>query len=127
MERVAVESRVMVPLVYLAEFAAQEQELLPGMPVHPCQEHPEIGKLLPFVAWHLRQQRTLAIHDFVVAEDKNKIFLKSVEQRECDVAVMQAAINRIETHLLEEVVHPTHDPFETEPQTAHIDRTTHAR
>src|SRR4029077_4806119 len=95
------------------------------MAVHPRQKHPEIGKLLPFVAWHLRQQRTLAVDDFVVAKDENKIFLKSVEERECDVAVMKAAINRIETHVLEEIVHPAHVPFETEAETAQVSRTRH--
>ena len=57
-----------------------------------------------------------------MAEHENEIFLESVEQREGDVAVMKAAINRVEAHVFEEVVHPTHVPFETEPEPTQISR-----
>ena len=66
------------------------------------------------------------MHDFIVAKHQNEIFLKRVDQREGDVAVMKATINRIETHVLEEVVHPTHVPFETESEPAEISRPRHA-
>src|ERR1017187_4377664 len=103
-----VETLIVVPFLDLSEFAAHEEEFFSGMPVHPCEEHSEIGKFLPFIAWHLHQGRAFAVHDFIVAEHENKMFLKSVEQRERDVAVMKPAINRIETHVLKKVVHPAH-------------------
>ena len=70
----------MVPFVPLAKFAAHEEELFAGMPVHPGQKHPEIGELLPIVAGHLRQQRALAVNNFIVAEHQNKVLLKSIKQ-----------------------------------------------
>src|SRR5207249_7472182 len=112
LHQIPVETYVVVPFVALAEFAAHKEQFFAGMPVHPRQKHPEIGELLPFVAGHLRKKRAFAINDFIVAEHENEIFLKSVEQRESDVAVMKAAINRVEAHVFEEVVHPTHVPFE---------------
>src|SRR5437762_10529280 len=61
-----------------------------------------------------------------MAENENEILRKRVEQRKSDVAVMITAINRIEAHVLEEVVHPAHVPFETEPKTAQISGPRHA-
>src|ERR1051325_8324159 len=55
------------------------------------------------------------------------MFGEGVEQREGDVAVMKSPINRIERHVFEEIVHPTHVPFESEPQPAEIDRPRNAR
>ena len=91
-----VEALIVIPFVPLAEFAAHEEQLLARLPVHPRVKHPEIGEFLPFVARHFRKQRALPVHHFVVAEHENEMFLKRVEQRERDVAVMKAAINRIE-------------------------------
>src|SRR6266536_1002307 len=118
LRQIPVKTYVVVPFVALTELAAHEEQLFAGMTVHPCQKHPEIGKLLPFVAGHLRQQRTLAVNDFVVAKDQNEVLLERVEQRKGDIPVIIAPVNRIEAHVLEEVVHPTHVPFETEPEPA---------
>ncbi len=67
------------------------------------------------------------MHHFVVTQDQNEVLLKRVEQREDDVAVMKPPEDRIETHVLQEVVHPAHVPFETEAEAAQISRTRHAR
>jgi hypothetical protein len=48
-----VKACIVVPFVPLTEFAAHEEQLFAGMPVHPREKHSEIGKLLPFVTRHL--------------------------------------------------------------------------
>ena len=62
------------------------------------------------------------MNDFIVTQHENEMFGERVEQRERDVAVMKPPVNRIERHVLEEVVHPTHVPFEPEPEPAEINR-----
>src|ERR1017187_1380793 len=96
-----VETLIVVPFLDLSEFAAHEEEFFSGMSVHPCEEHSEIGKFLPFVARHFHKERAFAVHDFIVAKHKNKVFLKSVEQRERDVAVVKSAVDLIEAHVLD--------------------------
>src|ERR1700736_3312283 len=125
-EQMPIETSIVVPFLDLSKFAPHEEQLLAGMSVHPRVKHAEVGKLLPFVARHFHKERALAVHDFVVTEHENEVFLERVEQREGDVAVMKPAIDRIETHVLEEVVHPTHVPFESETQAAEISRPRHA-
>src|SRR5882724_12467846 len=58
---------------------------------------------------------------------ENKIFMERVEQRKGDVALVIAPINRINAHVMQEVVHPAHVPFEPEPEAAEISRTRHTR
>ena len=125
-DKVPIEARVVVPFAPLAEFTAHEEQFFAGMAVHPRVKHSQVGELLPFVARHLRQQRTFAVHHFIVAQHQNEMFGESVEQRERDVAVMKTAIDRIETHVFKKVVHPTHVPFEPEPESAEIRRSRNA-
>ena len=70
---VPVETRVVIPFVLLAEFGAHKQQFFARMPIHPSQKHPDIGKLLPCVAWHFGQQRTFAVDDFIMAKHENEI------------------------------------------------------
>ena len=60
------------------------------------------------------------MYDLVVAEDENEILLESVEQGKGDVALVKAPMNGIELHISEEIVHPTHVPFESEPESAEV-------
>src|SRR2546428_10638928 len=110
----------MFPLPPLAELAAHEKQFFAGMSVHPGEEHPQIGELLPFIARHFRNERTFAVDDFIVTQNQDEALVKRVDERERDVAVMKPQINRIEAHVMEKVVHPSHVPFETETKSAQI-------
>src|SRR5436305_10847241 len=117
-----IERLIVVPFVPLAEFAAHEEQLLPGMPIHPGIEHPEIGELLPLVPRHFIEQRSFPIDDLVVAKHDNEILLESVDQRKGDAALMKAPMDGIELHVAEEIVHPTHVPFKPEPEPTQVSR-----
>src|SRR5690242_14102239 len=62
-----------------------------------------------------------------MAKHKNEIFLERVQQRKRDVTVVIAPVNRIDAHVMQEIVHPTHVPFEPEPKAAKVGRTGDAR
>src|SRR5579864_1504466 len=117
----------MIPFVPLTELATHEKQLLAGLPIHPRVKHSEIGKFLPLVTRHLRNQRAFAVYHFIVTQNQNEMFLKRVEQRKRDVVVMKTAKNRIERHVLQKVVHPAHVPFQSETQSAEISRPRHTR
>src|SRR5204863_6085560 len=90
------------------------------MPKHPRIKHPQSGELLPDIARHFGKERAFPIDNFVVTQHQNELLLKSVEQREGDISLMETAENRIELHVSEEVVHPAHVPFKAEPKSAEI-------
>ena len=50
------------------------------------------------------------------------MLVKSVDEREGDPALMIAAVDGIFLHVIEEVVHPTHVPFEAEAEATEIGR-----
>src|SRR5262245_17152501 len=117
----------MVPFPQLPKLASHEEQLLARVSVHPRIKHPEIGKFLPFVPGHLIEQRTLAVHHLVVTEHEYEVLLKSVHDRERDVILMKASVDRIERHVVQKIVHPPHVPLEAESQTAQISRPRNAR
>src|SRR5438270_10919999 len=117
---------VVVPFMPLTELAAHEQQLVAGMPIHPGVEHPEIGELLPLVPRHFIEKRSFPMNNFVVTEHENEILLESIEQRKGDITLMKTSMNGIELHVSEEIVHPTHVPFESEPEPAQVGRSSDA-
>ena len=56
LKQVPLQAFIMPPLPPLAKLAAHEQKFLGGLRVHIGKQQPEIGKLLPKVARHFRQQ-----------------------------------------------------------------------
>ena len=79
-EQIPVEALVRVPLHPLPEFAAHKQQLLARMRVLEGVERAQVCKLLPGITRHFCEQRALAVHDFIVREDEDKIFREGVEQ-----------------------------------------------
>src|SRR6185295_8422239 len=49
-----------------------------------------------------------------------------VDHAECQFVVMKLAVDRIMADVLQRVVHPTHVPFETEAETADVNRARHS-
>ena len=52
LEQVPLDAVIMAPLAPLADVAAHEQQLLPGLHVHVAEQHTQIGELLPIVTRH---------------------------------------------------------------------------
>jgi hypothetical protein len=87
-QQVPVQALVVVPLALLRELAAHEQQLLARVREHEAVVGPQVGELLPAVAGHARQQRTLAVHDLVVRDRKHEVFAESVDEAEGDLAMV---------------------------------------
>src|SRR3569833_1760586 len=95
LQHVPLEALVVIPLARLGEVVAHEQELLARMAVHVAVKRAQIGEALPFVARHLADQRTLAVHDLVVRKRQDEIFGEGVDQAEAELVVMMFAVQRI--------------------------------
>ena len=90
-----VERRLVVPLLPRRQLAAHEQQLLARLrPLHRVQQ-PQVRELLPVVAGHLAQQRSLAVDDLVVAERQHEVLAGRVDRAERDLAVVPAAVDRV--------------------------------
>ena len=119
-EQVPVEAVVVVPLARLAELAAHEHQLLARMRVHEPVERAQGRRLLPVVAGDLGEHRAFAVHHFVMRKRQDEILAERVNQRERQVLMAPAAVDRIVVDVLQDVVHPPHVPLVGEPESADV-------
>jgi hypothetical protein len=110
------------PLLPLGELAAHEEELLARVRPHEAVERAQVGELLPVVAGHLREQRPLAVHDFVVREREDEVLRERIDHREGQLVVVVAPVDRLALEVGERVVHPAHVPLEAEAEPAEVRR-----
>jgi hypothetical protein len=95
LESTPVDATLTVPFAPLAELAAGEDELASRVRPHPTEQRAQAREALPLVARHLRQQGSLAVHDFVVTDREDEILRERVQQTEREIAVMPTAMDRI--------------------------------
>ena len=118
---------VVAPLNKLADLVAHKVEL--GTGVHHLVEsqRAQAGKLAPPVARHAADERTLAVHDLIVAQRANKVLGKGVHDGERQQPVVAGAPRKIGLHVVQGVVHPAHVPLVVEAQAAVLRRVGHER
>ena len=97
------------------------------MAIHEAVVAAHIGEALPGISRHAAEDRSLAMHHFVMGERQHKIFGEGIVQAEDDIAVVMLAIDRILADVVEGVVHPAHIPFVAEAEPAKLDRPRHHR
>ena len=116
---------VVMPFNPLSELAPHEQKLLAGHRVLIVVQKPQVGELLPGIAGHLRQQRPLAVDDFVVRERQHEILGEGIHHAERELVLVMLAVDRLVPHVAERVVHPAHVPLHTEAEPAVVHRMRH--
>ena len=117
----------MVPFALLGEFAAHKEQFLAGVAKHEAEIRPQVGKLLPAVTGHLGQQRTLAMHNFVVRQRQHKVLVECVDQAKGHLAMVVSAMNGVTRHVGQRIVHPAHIPLVVKAQATCIGGTGHRR
>ena len=122
LRQMPVEAVIVIPLDELAELTTHEQQLLAWMCDPVREERAQAGKLLPVIARHLADQRTLAVHDLIVRERQHEVLAERIHEGERDLVVVPLAVDRVERHVLEHVVHPAHVPLVVEAHAPHVDR-----
>ena len=75
------------------------------------EERTQARQALPLVAGHLRDQRSLAVHDLVVRQGQHVVLGEGVHQGEGELAVVPAAVDRVLAQVAQGVVHPAHVPL----------------
>ena len=116
-----VELRVVVPFGPLAEFAPHEEQLLAGHRVLVAVKQPQVGELLPVVAGHLRDERPLSVHDFVVRQGQDEVLGEGINHAERQLVLMVLAVDGLVPQVAQRVVHPAHVPLHAEAEAADID------
>ena len=97
-------------------------QLLARLRVHVGEEQAQVGELLPLVAGHLADQRSLAVDDFVVRERQHEIFQERIQHAEGEHVVVILAMDGIVLKIFQRVVHPSHVPLHAEAEAADVNR-----
>ena len=126
-QKMPIQTLVVVPFAPLAKLATHKQQLLSRMRPHVSVQRAQVRKLLPLVARHFVQQRAFHVHNFIVRKRQDKVFAPRVNQAKRQRIVISAAKQSIRLKILERVVHPTHVPLEIKPQPAGVNRMTDLR
>ena len=67
------------------------------------------------------------MNDFIVTQDKHKIFRILVNHAESEHAMTPFTKQRVRADVLQIIIHPAHVPFQIKIKTALFDRTGHLR
>ena len=121
-EQEPVKLTLFVPLGKLRELIAHEAELFARMRHHIAVEGAQIAELHIIFAGHLIDERILAVDDLIVRQRQNVILRIRIGHREGELIVAALAVERVEGHIFQRVVHPAHVPLEQEAEAAVVIR-----
>src|SRR6516164_10458036 len=120
LQYVPLETLLVMPFASLRELPAHEEQLLPRVRPHVAVQQPHARELLPVIAGHAADDRTLAVYHLVVGERQHEILAEGVPDAEGEAAVMVLAMYRILLQVLERVVHPAEVPLQAEAEAAEV-------
>ena len=121
LEQVPIQFIIEIPFDELGKLAAHKEQLLARM-CHPiAKETTKPCKFLPIIAGHLADERTLAMHHFIMGKRQHEVFREGIHEGEGHLVVIPFAVNGVKAHILQHVVHPAHVPLVIKAHTAHID------
>ena len=113
---------LVIPFSALTEFLSHEQELLARMREHIGKECAVGGELVALQTRHFLDHRALAVNDLVMRDRQDIVLGEAVEERECQLVMIECTVERIHRHIRKHVIHPAHVPFEIEAEAADIGR-----
>ena len=116
--QVPVDAVLHVPLFFLGEFLAHEQQLLTGEGELPGVQGFELAHPVLLFARRFLHHGALAVHHLVVAQHQDKVFRESVIRDVGQLAVVIFAVDGIQVHVPDGIVHPAHVPLEGKTQAA---------
>ena len=108
---------------HLRELSAHEYEFFARVRRHQDIHRAQVGEFLHVVAGHAAEEGEFSVDDLVVAEREDEVFGERVADGKRELAVVVAAVDRVQLEIVERVVHPAHVPFEREPEAAEVERT----
>ena len=85
-------------------------------------EYTKIVEFVVVIAGHFPDQRTFSVDHLVVAQRQDKVLRKCVGHGERQRVVVTLAVQGVQRHILQHIVHPAHVPLKEEPEPAVVIR-----
>ena len=110
-EKEPVNFPLLTPLPVLTDVLRHKEQLLAGMSEHICVPGLQIFKFFLILARHLADHGTLQMHNLVMREHQDIILAECIGHGECHLVVIKLAEIRIQLHVLQKIMHPSHVPL----------------
>ena len=127
LQQIPLQTFRLAPLGELCEILSHEQKLLARMGKHESIGCAEICKLELALARHLADHRALSMHDLIVRKGQNKVLAVRIDHTERQLTVVMGTEDRIELHIIKEIIHPAHVPLIIKAKSALFYRRRHLR
>ena len=120
--KMPIQAIIPLPLDKLTKFTALEQQLFAWMSHPIAKETTKARKFLPIITWHFVNQGALAMHYLIMGKRQHKILTKGIHHGESNLVMVPLAVDRIQTAISQDIVHPAHIPLVVKAHAAHINR-----
>ena len=117
-QKIPVQFSLLAPLLILAEVLSHKQQFLSRMADHIGIACLQVLELVLSKTRHLIDHRAFQMDNLVMRKDQDKVLAVSVSNREGHLIMVIFSEIRIQFHVLQEVMHPSHIPFQAEAQAA---------
>ena len=127
LQQIPVKLPILGPFPLLGKFLAHEQQLLARMPEHERIACLQVRKLIIIKSRHLVDHGALQMDDLIVGEYQAVLLRVRVGHRKGHPVVVELTEIRIQLHVLNEVMHPSHIPLHGESQAVILRNIRHLR
>ena len=114
LQQIPVQFSLLTPLSQLSEFLSHKQKFLTRMAEHKRIAGFQILEFFLRLSRHLIDHRAFQMHDLIMGEHENVILGERIRHGESHLVVIIFSEIRIQLHVIQEVMHPSHIPFHGE-------------
>src|SRR5262245_45883221 len=100
LQKMPVQTLGLSPLTPLSKLTTHEQKFSARVSPHVSIQRSQLRKLLLHSPWHLVQERTLHVHNFVVRKRQDEVFAPCVNQPKSERVMVSCAKKRISLEVL---------------------------
>ena len=126
-QKIPVEFPFLRKFSFLSKFLTHKNQLFARMCCHVTVRQTKCSKFIRNTSRHFRKHGAFHVNDFIVAQDKHKIFRILVNHAEGEHTMTPFTKQRVGADVLQIIIHPAHVPFQIKVKAALFDRTGHLR
>ena len=116
-QQIPVKFPCLAPLLELSEILSHKQKLLARMSEHEGISGFQVFKLIVIQSRHLVDHRAFQMNYFIMRQHQHIFFTECIGHGESHLVMIVFAVNRIQFHIFQEIMHPSHVPFKCKSKT----------
>ena len=109
---------LLTPLPQLPEILSHKQQLLTRMSHHKCISDFQVFEFVLQFTWHLTEHGAFQMNHLIMRKHQHIFLTVSICNGKGHLVVIILAEIRIQLHIFQEIIHPSHVPFQGKSKTA---------